>query len=100
MRSDPRTAGTGGEIEALRREVSRRYGAAPAQVRLVRSPYRVCPLGAHIDHQLGPVTAMAIDQSVLLAFAPSGSKWVRVASLDFEGEVAFSLDDVPDRKPD
>src|SRR3954471_5713704 len=84
----------------LSRELTDRYGVDPGCVRVVRSPYRICPLGAHIDHQLGPVTAMAIDQSVLLAYAPSGWKWVRIARLDFEGEVAFSLDDVPDRKPD
>ena len=49
--------------------VRRRAGA---RVRVVRAPYRICPLGAHIDHQLGPVTAMAIDRSVLLAYAPTG----------------------------
>ena len=26
------------------------------------SPYRVCPLGAHVDHQHGLVTGFAIDK--------------------------------------
>ena len=26
------------------------------------SPYRVCPLGAHVDHQHGLVTVVAIDK--------------------------------------
>ena len=82
-------------LDMLRRVVTDRYGAHPDRVRVVRSPYRVCPLGAHVDHQLGPVTAMAIDQSVLLAYAPSPSRDVKLSSLDFSGSVCFSLDDVP-----
>lgn len=85
-------------IDAIRNEVVRRFGVEPARVRVVVSPYRICPLGAHIDHQLGPVTAMAIDQNVLLAFAPVDSREVRVESVDFPGTVAFSLEDVPPRR--
>ena len=32
------------------------------------SPYRVCPLGAHVDHQHGLVTGFAIDKGVDLWF--------------------------------
>src|SRR4051812_9533615 len=76
-------------VDSLRCEVTRRYGVPREAVRVVRSPYRVCPLGAHIDHQLGPVTAMAIDRSVLLAYAPSPSREVSLGSLDFPGLVRF-----------
>ena len=41
------------------------------EIRVARSPYRICPLGAHVDHQFGRVTGMAIDRSILLAFAPT-----------------------------
>ena len=27
-------------------------------------PYRVCPLGAHIDHQEGPILGFALDYGV------------------------------------
>lgn len=87
-------------LDAIRGEVVRRHGADPRRVRVVRSPYRVCPLGAHIDHQLGPVTAMALDRSVLLAYAPSDSRSIQVESLDFPGRVVFSLDEIPARQPD
>jgi galacturonokinase len=87
-------------VELLIRDTSERYGVARNSVRVVRAPYRICPLGAHIDHQLGPVTAMAIDQSVLLAYAPSRSLEVFLTSLDFPGSVRFSLDDVPARRAD
>jgi galacturonokinase len=83
--------------DALRSEVTRRFGASAACVRVVRAPYRVCLLGAHIDHQLGPVTAMALDRSVLLAYAPSPEPEVWADSLDFSGRVHFRLDDIPPR---
>ena len=88
------------KAEALRRQVVDRFGAAPEDVRVVRSPYRVCPLGAHIDHQLGPVTAMAVNRSVLLAYAPSRTRELRVDSLEFPGRLQFRLDHVPGRARD
>jgi len=39
--------------------------------RLVISPYRFNPLGAHIDHQGGRVLARTLNQYTLLAFWPS-----------------------------
>ena len=72
-------------IDDLKIEMNRLFGIAPTDVRVVRSPYRICPLGAHIDHQLGQVTAMAIDQAVYLAFAPSGDENTHLQSLTFEG---------------
>ncbi len=86
-------------LDTLRREVVRRFDTDPGQVRVARAPYRICPLGAHIDHQGGPVTAMTVDRSVYLAYAPSDRhrRRVRLDSLDFDGRVEFSLDDVPDK---
>ncbi len=88
------------KADLLRREAELRFGVAPGSVRVVRSPYRVCPLGAHIDHQLGPVTSMALDRGVLLAYAPSPTREIRVESLEFDGPVRFRLDDVPHRAGD
>ncbi len=68
-------------------------GVAPGDVSVVRSPYRICPLGAHVDHQLGRVTGMAIDRSILLAFAPTDDGTIRVQSHEFEGLVAFPAED-------
>ena len=28
-------------------------------------PYRICPLGAHSDHQLGKITGLAIDKGII-----------------------------------
>lgn len=83
----------------VRQLVVERFGVAPGEVRLVIAPYRVCPLGAHVDHQLGQVTAMALDRGVTLAYAPAANGRVRLCSLDFAGEVEFALDAVPDPMP-
>src|SRR5215218_7978545 len=87
-------------LELLLREMATTHCIEERRVRVVRAPYRVCPLGAHIDHQLGPVTAMAVDQSVLLAFAPTADRSVRLTSLDFPGMVDFELDHVPGKQAD
>ena len=55
------------------------------------SPYRVCPLGAHVDHQHGLVTGFAIDKGVDLWFTPSEDGRVHLESLTFEGVVDFDV---------
>lgn len=44
-----------------------------ATPRVVVSPYRFNPLGAHIDHQGGQVLARCLNQYTILCFWPSGS---------------------------
>ena len=45
------------------------------------SPYRVCPLGAHVDHQHGLVTGFAINKGVDLWFNVRKDSMVRLHSL-------------------
>ena len=62
------------------------------------SPYRVCPLGAHVDHQHGLVTGFAINKGVDLYFNvndnhnDNGSAHVHLESRTFEGVVDFDID--------
>ncbi len=87
-------------VQQLRDRVVQWYSVPRAQVHVVFAPYRICPLGAHIDHQLGNVTAMALDHGVLLAFAPMSQPEVRLRSLDFEGEAQVQFADVPGPQKD
>lgn len=57
------------------------------------SPYRVCPLGAHVDHQLGLVTGFAFDKGVDFWFNPTDDGMVRLRSLSFRGLVEFPITD-------
>ena len=58
----------------------------------IYSPYRVCPLGAHVDHQHGLVTGFAIDKGVDLWFNVREDAHVHLTSLTFEGETDFDID--------
>lgn len=55
------------------------------------SPYRVCPIGAHVDHQHGIVTGFAIDKGVDLWFNVREDSIVKLSSLSFEGTVEFDM---------
>ena len=63
------------------------------------SPYRVCPLGAHVDHQHGLVTGFAINRGVDLYFDVRSKMadgrcdpHVHLESRTFEGTVDFDID--------
>ena len=55
------------------------------------SPYRVCPLGAHVDHQHGLVTGFAIDKGIDLWFNVRDDSLVKLSSRTFEGDVEFHV---------
>jgi len=77
------------EITASRARLATRLGTK--DLRWVVSPYRICPLGAHIDHQGGPVLGMAITGHTLLAFRESGDGSCRFLSENYPGEVGFDI---------
>lgn len=58
-------------------------------------PYRICPLGAHSDHQHGKVTGLAINEGISLTYTPTDDGSVQLISLNFEGKVHFNIDNVP-----
>lgn len=74
-----------------------KFGHSPTAA--VRSPLRVCPLGAHVDHQDGIVTGMALTESVNLVFSRNDQGYVRVQSMDFPDEEYFHVDQVPEMMP-
>ena len=59
------------QIEQLTHRLRQITNVEMERIQVVRAPLRICPLGAHIDHQLGIVTGMTIDRSILLAFVPT-----------------------------
>lgn len=84
------TAQTADATEALRKCEN-----IPAtDVGTVISPYRICPLGAHIDHQGGPVLGRTINTGTVLAFAPLQVPEIRLHSRHF-GQISFPIGQVP-----
>ena len=70
--------------------------ANTGDVTVVASPYRICPLGAHIDHQGGPVLGMTINAYTLMAFRASRDSSVRLRSNNYTGNVSFDLCEIPE----
>lgn len=56
-------------------------------MRVVISPYRICPIGAHSDHQGGPTLGMAVSAHTVLRYTASPT--VHLASDNFPGEVTI-----------
>lgn len=79
------------EIEKLAGVFSTETGQPVAKIRIIASPYRISPLGAHIDHQGGPVLGMTINAYTLLAYVPGIDDRVRLRSLNYPGRVSFRL---------
>lgn len=64
------------------------------------TPYRVCPLGAHTDHNLGKITGLAIDKGIHIAYGPKQNGVVELKSMQFEKRAQFHVNSVPETKQD
>lgn len=53
-------------------------------------PYRVCPIGAHSDHNLGKITGFAIDKGIHIAYSVNENEIV-VNSLNYIEEHKWNL---------
>ncbi len=61
-------------------------------------PYRICPIGAHSDHQHGRITGLAIDKGISIAYHPKRNGVVELASLQFDKRAQFHIRGVPERR--
>lgn len=61
-------------------------------------PYRICPIGAHSDHQHGKVTGLAIDKGVHIAYKPKMNGVVELMSLQFPKRAQWHISAVPEIK--
>ncbi len=63
----------------------------PSAIRKLFVPYRICPLGAHIDHQGGHVLGRIINTGTVLVFARLPKPEIHLASTNFSNSVKFSI---------
>lgn len=61
-------------------------------------PYRIAPLGAHIDHQLGAINGFAIDKGIHIAYGKKESGICELRSLQFPKRAQFHVADIPEEK--
>ncbi len=78
------------------REFERMYNRVPEATAF--TPYRICPLGAHIDHQLGKITGMAIDKGIHIAYGPKQNGVIEIKSLQFDKRAQWHVNSTPDKK--
>lgn len=61
-------------------------------------PYRICPMGAHSDHQHGKITGLAIDKGIHIAYGPKKNGVIEMTSLQFPKRAQWHISQV-DAKP-
>ena len=57
-------------------------------------PYRVCPMGAHSDHQFGKITGLAIDKGIHIAYGPKKNGVVEMSSMQFSKRAQWHISQV------
>ena len=62
------------------------------------TPYRICPLGAHSDHQLGKITGFAIDKGIHIAYGPKQNGVVEITSMQFDKRALWHVMSTPTTK--
>ena len=61
-------------------------------------PYRVCPIGAHSDHQYGKITGFAINKGIKIAYKRKENGVIELISLNFEKRAQWHIDSIPRQK--
>ena len=61
---------------------------------LTFSPYRICPIGAHSDHNLGKITGFAIDKGIHIAYSPKHNGVIEMTSLQFPKRAQWHIREV------
>lgn len=72
------------------------YHQEPAGVAFC--PYRISPLGAHIDHQHGKINGLAIDHGIHMAYRPKQNGVIELQSLNFPKRAQFFVSAVPETR--
>ena len=72
------------------------YKKAPTAVAFC--PYRVCPMGAHSDHQYGKITGFAINKGIHIAYASKQNGVIELSSLQFDKRAQWHVHSVPEAK--
>ena len=62
------------------------------------TPYRVCPIGAHSDHQLGKITGFAIDKGIHIVYNPKMNGVIEISSLQFQKRAQWHVSSTPAEK--
>ena len=62
------------------------------------TPYRICPLGAHVDHNLGMITGFAIDKGIHFAYSIKNNGIIELESLQFPKRAQWHILNTPSER--
>ncbi len=74
------------------------YGRDPEGIAF--APYRICPIGAHSDHNLGKITGLALDKGIRIAYRPKQNGVVEMCSLQFPKRAQWHIREIGGRTGD
>ena len=87
-----------GRANRAQEEYTKIYKKAPEGVSF--TPYRVCPIGAHSDHQLGKITGFALDKGIRMAYSAKVNGVIEIASLQFSKRAQWHIAMTPEKQSD
>jgi len=61
-------------------------------------PYRICPIGAHSDHNLGKITGFAIDKGIHIAYRAKQNGVIELCSLQFDKRAQWHIRSIPETR--
>ena len=61
-------------------------------------PYRICPIGAHVDHQHGKITGFAINKGIKIAYATKQNGIIELVSMQFDKRAQWHINAVPKQR--
>ena len=74
------------------------YGKDPVGISFC--PYRICPIGAHSDHNLGKITGLAIDRGIHIAYKPKMNGVIEMCSLQFPKRAQWHIREIGEKTGD
>ena len=99
-RIEPAAAGAAytesGAGEQARRRFRELYGKEPEGSAF--TPYHLCPVGAHCDHQQGIITGLCIDKGIHMVYGPKQNGIIELASLQFPKRAQWHVNVTPEEK--
>jgi galacturonokinase len=67
------------------------FAVDASEIRQIFMPYRICPLGAHVDHQGGHVLGRIINTGTVLVYVPAEEAEIHLASTNFPDPIKFPI---------
>lgn len=79
------------QVETATAVLLDKFSVDPTTIRHIFVPYRISPLGAHIDHQGGHVLGRIVKTGTVLVYAPLPESEIHLVSSNFEDDITFAI---------